>query len=132
MSTADEGIVGLRPLVDARLKVAQDAREECDDDARDRATGDVTRGHEHPRALVTLRGHLLFGRVLWELAPRVLVDEPSDGAADEDGRGGGQRQIHSNRERERWDGAHLEHDSDHHAEQHQPPRQLPVENALDD
>ena len=60
------------------------------------------------------------------------IHPPAHAASDEDPQRGRDRQIDPDGEGQRRDAAQLEHQGDHHPDQHQIPGQLPVEHALDD
>src|SRR6266545_2561567 len=129
----EERVVRARPAGEDPVDGLEHPGHERDHDPRDGAAGDVSRGEQDARALVGLGEDLLLVEPAGDVArAAAVVDEPADEAAGQDRRRGGEGEVDTDRERERGDAGHLEHERDHDAEEHEPPRQPAVEDALDD
>ena len=104
-----------------------------DDDAGERAAGDVTGSEQDAGALVAFGGQFDLGQILVpEFYSQIAIDQPAHDSADKNRAGRRERQINSNRKRERRNAAHLEHDRDHDAEEDERPRKFAAENSFDD
>ena len=100
-----------------RCGQARPALHDRDDDSGERAAGDVAGSKQHAGALIAFRDQLVMRQiVLFEFVPaQPAIDQPADHPADKNRGGRRERQINADRERERRNAAHLEHDRDHHA-----------------
>ena len=104
-----------------------------DHDRGERAAGDVAGSHQHTGTLVGLGYQFLLAELLvLHFLSQVFIDQQTNHSAQENRAGRRERQINPNRERQRRNSAHLQNDCDHHTQKHQTPRQLAVQNALDD
>jgi hypothetical protein len=91
--------------------------------AKNSAAGNQAAGEERTGTGFTL-AIALFGLA-------AALDQPANRAASEDGRSGGNRDISAHGERQRANAEQLDGDHQEHSEQHQMPRQLVIENAVD-
>src|SRR6266542_3452351 len=123
----------LNALVEGREGWPRYTLQDRNHDRGKRATGDVPRSHQYAWTLVGLSHKFIFSQVfVLEFLAQVTINAQANHATDEDRTRGRQGEINADRKRERRNSAHLEHDCDHHAQQHERPGKLTIQNSLDD
>src|SRR5947208_2689200 len=107
-----------------RTRICQ-AHDQSDYDSRDRATSDVSGGHENAGAFVAFSDQLLRRQAQMTIAAlHPAIDQPANRPTNKNWRRSGDWKINSNSEGQRWRARHFENDGNHDAQQDKSPWQL--------
>src|SRR2546430_1261528 len=116
VGTFEEWIMRSGPSFESFEPVLHRNGEEGEEDAGERAPGDVAGGKQDAVALVSFRDELIFGEPRADMfASRIAIDQPAHHTSEVDWRGGGDGQINTDCEGESGDSGKLEHDRDKNA-----------------